>query len=369
MHLLRSIAITIILLSFVSSAYPQIGPPLAGDYNVDGIVNSGDYSVWRSTFGEVGFGAFADGNFDGMVDTLDYFVWKLGFGLTVDSVRFGIGGPSVTIDLIRDSNSRPVLDASGNWQFSFAIVPDSTAFSDTFDIPDKGVGSALTIDLGLQINDEHGIANTTVSSSSVNTSSQSFENDPNWDGNAVDSLGADNPGTSPYGVLADGQGLDAVGHQIDAFLGTVFLNTDQAGAGHELFTFSAGRPAMDSNFGGLTIEVDIDGGYGSGFYRLTQDFVTFDAPDADDFFTYTVQAGDVNLDGTVDTTDLSILDSSLNTPGVWTDGDLTGEGVVDSSDRNLLLAILVPEPTSLLLSVFLIGATMLHRPSARTTQR
>ncbi len=331
----------------------QVLPVPTADFNVDGVVNTADYAVWKFNFGADFFGGFGlgDANGDGLVDTLDYFEWKAQFGF--DLTRIALGGPTLSIDLIRDGSSQPLLDANGKWQFAVSIIPQAGMFSDPQDdVPNKGTGSATAIDLGLQLNDEHGFANTTVSDLLAAVSGQAFENDPSWDGNAIDMLGLNNPGNSPYGGLVDSEGLDAVGHQIDAAVGTIFFNSDNGGLGFELFTFSAGRPAMDSNFGGLTIEVDVDGGYG-GHYRLVQGFGTFDSPDADDFFTHTVLAGDVNLDGSVDAADLAVLDSFLGSPGKWTDGDLTGEGIVDATDRNLLVAILVPEPSSALLMLLL----------------
>jgi len=52
----------------------------AGDYNDDGVVDAGDYSVWRESLGLNGAGLMADGNDDGTVDQLDYSLWKKNFG-------------------------------------------------------------------------------------------------------------------------------------------------------------------------------------------------------------------------------------------------------------------------------------------------
>ena len=75
----------------VSSLYVtgvlSVGPQLLGDYNLDGIVDAADFTVWRDALGEsvppyVG----ADGNGNGAVDSADYDVWKSHFGETVSSV-------------------------------------------------------------------------------------------------------------------------------------------------------------------------------------------------------------------------------------------------------------------------------------------
>jgi autotransporter-associated beta strand protein len=59
----------------------SIAPELAGDYNLDGIVDAADYTVWRDTLGWTNV-LLADGNHNGMVDYADYLVWKLNFGST-----------------------------------------------------------------------------------------------------------------------------------------------------------------------------------------------------------------------------------------------------------------------------------------------
>lgn len=50
-----------------------------GDYNLDGIVNIADYTVWRDNLGSQTLLA-ADGDGSGMVDVGDYLVWKAQFG-------------------------------------------------------------------------------------------------------------------------------------------------------------------------------------------------------------------------------------------------------------------------------------------------
>jgi hypothetical protein len=49
-------------------------PAEPGDYNGDGIVDSNDYSVWRSEFGTSN--PSADGNGNGVVDAADYVIWQ-----------------------------------------------------------------------------------------------------------------------------------------------------------------------------------------------------------------------------------------------------------------------------------------------------
>jgi hypothetical protein len=53
---------------------------LAGDYNLDGKVDSSDYVVWRNTLGQLGPALAADGNGNGIVDGGDYALWRSNFG-------------------------------------------------------------------------------------------------------------------------------------------------------------------------------------------------------------------------------------------------------------------------------------------------
>jgi len=52
-----------------------------GDYNLDGIVDAGDYVLWRQNYGQqVAVGTSADANHDGLVDHRDLTMWKNSFG-------------------------------------------------------------------------------------------------------------------------------------------------------------------------------------------------------------------------------------------------------------------------------------------------
>lgn len=54
-------------------------PPIPGDYNVDGKVDSLDFILWRNTLNST-VKLAADGDFDGVIDQDDYFIWRANFG-------------------------------------------------------------------------------------------------------------------------------------------------------------------------------------------------------------------------------------------------------------------------------------------------
>lgn len=55
---------------------------LGGDFNLDGMVNLADYTVWRDNLSATSESSLnGRGNGDGIVDILDYKIWKSSFGL------------------------------------------------------------------------------------------------------------------------------------------------------------------------------------------------------------------------------------------------------------------------------------------------
>lgn len=53
---------------------------LRADYNGNGIVDAGDYTVWRDNLGQQGLGVAGDGDSDGVVGVSDYELWRATFG-------------------------------------------------------------------------------------------------------------------------------------------------------------------------------------------------------------------------------------------------------------------------------------------------
>ncbi len=67
-----------------------------GDYNLNGVVDTADYVVWRNTINASGANLAADGNGDGQVDEDDYKVWQQNFGLTAGSGAGAIADSATT---------------------------------------------------------------------------------------------------------------------------------------------------------------------------------------------------------------------------------------------------------------------------------
>jgi len=49
---------------------------VAGDYDADRDADGTDYALWRSMFGQTGFGRAADGTGNQSVDAGDYVLWR-----------------------------------------------------------------------------------------------------------------------------------------------------------------------------------------------------------------------------------------------------------------------------------------------------
>lgn len=78
---------------------------IAGDYNRDGAVDAGDFTVWRDSLGQTGANLIADGNGDEVVNHLDYGIWKANFGLA------GSGGSALAAQSIPEPSIGALLGA------------------------------------------------------------------------------------------------------------------------------------------------------------------------------------------------------------------------------------------------------------------
>jgi hypothetical protein len=74
---------------FRSATFLPLTPALAGDYNVNGVVDAADYTVWRDRLG--GPGILLNDASPGSVSPADYDVWKANFGAVSPGIGAGSG--------------------------------------------------------------------------------------------------------------------------------------------------------------------------------------------------------------------------------------------------------------------------------------
>ncbi|QDU55510.1 rhamnogalacturonan lyase family protein [Aeoliella mucimassa] len=97
------------------------GGELSGDYNQDGVVNLGDYTVWRDWLGST-TNLAADGDHNGVIDQGDYQVWKENFGAVAQTpLLSGVAAASST-----ESSSEPAVGSLLAGTPTDSAVPDTT---------------------------------------------------------------------------------------------------------------------------------------------------------------------------------------------------------------------------------------------------
>jgi cytochrome c peroxidase len=69
---------------------------LPGDYNGDGTVDTDDYVVWKTNFGDISL-LTADGNGDGRVDAADYTFWRDNMGGSWLDLAYGGGNGAASL--------------------------------------------------------------------------------------------------------------------------------------------------------------------------------------------------------------------------------------------------------------------------------
>jgi hypothetical protein len=82
---------------------------VAGDYSGNGVVDAGDYVVWRNSFGSSSI-LQADGNLNGVIDAGDYSIWRTNFGRSI--VGFGSSvssGSSISGSAVPEPRSAMLL--------------------------------------------------------------------------------------------------------------------------------------------------------------------------------------------------------------------------------------------------------------------
>ena len=84
--------------AFISFDDPISPFVLPGDFNDDGVVDDGDYAVWRAQFGLAGQSLSADGNQDGVVDNDDYVILSDNLAEHLDGTSVGFEQGDIDFD-------------------------------------------------------------------------------------------------------------------------------------------------------------------------------------------------------------------------------------------------------------------------------
>jgi hypothetical protein len=74
-----------------SAVIVNVQVAVAGDYNHNGQVDQGDYTVWRKNLNST-TSLDADGNINGVVDAADYAIWRSNFGNSWPGAGTSVGG-------------------------------------------------------------------------------------------------------------------------------------------------------------------------------------------------------------------------------------------------------------------------------------
>ena len=97
-----------------------------GDFNRDGVVDSADYVVWRSSMGQTGAGLSADGNGDNQVNETDINVWRRNFGRAVVAgslaAAAGVPEPGLIGLLLTSAAALGGLRPKRHWKRRIAVV-------------------------------------------------------------------------------------------------------------------------------------------------------------------------------------------------------------------------------------------------------
>ena len=112
------------------------GGEFQGDYNLDGVVDQVDYTVWRNNLGST-TNLDADGDHSGVVDAGDYYVWKDNFGAIQSAFESLASSPEPTATW-SSSNDTPTA--------ALAATSSGTTTSGSSDAPgDSNAAGASTL--------------------------------------------------------------------------------------------------------------------------------------------------------------------------------------------------------------------------------
>ncbi len=108
------------------------GGELAGDYNLDRVVDAADYSLWRDSLGGTE-NLSADGNHNGMVDQGDYAVWRENFGAVAPATIGAVAAGSIAATIAAPdpaASTEPTIDNPAPFAPEFFLGSASTMEAD-----------------------------------------------------------------------------------------------------------------------------------------------------------------------------------------------------------------------------------------------
>lgn len=270
----------------------------------------------------------------------------LGFAITLLCIAtHASAAPMLTFDLVRNLDGNPVLDANGDYQWAVVIAFDEESVAGvevSFNVTGGGtdVLAAVNGDPSIWDRDNPGAIPGSLNpniAAAVQADRAANNSLPSDAFNAPDGIVSASDGV----FAALGSNVFPGPQTVDMLSITTAGPSTTAGLTTELTSlgaFSGLTQAGGSITGGDRFNIAVNG------RNNLFDGVTV---------SYTALEGDVNLDGTVDEQDQSLLFANLNQPGNWNQGDLDGNGQVNMADVAIFQQSFnpVPEPTSLLLAV------------------
>lgn len=119
--------------------------PLQGDYDIDGVVDADDYTVWKNNFGSNLLLA-ADGNRNGVVDAGDYTVWRDNLGATLASISAESALSDEALAAISVDQS-PMAPSPSDLAFAALISSEESGPQGSGVRPEVSAASAYATDL------------------------------------------------------------------------------------------------------------------------------------------------------------------------------------------------------------------------------
>lgn len=235
--------------------------------------------------------------------------------------------PSLIVDLLRDGSNRPILDASGNWQWLVQVNVDSGLFGPVNE--GGGTGGSVATEIGFE-----------ALAADLISAAVDVSNFGETDGDNIVEAGegTPNPGESIFGwettIDVGGGNMRAVGLQTDgnevfSAFGSRVFNT---GGPKNYLTIVTDGPNTSVS-GSLTTTLAWLGSQTGNAGLLIQ---SSSAVNVSGSKSATAHTADANLDGRTNIDDLVLLAGNFNNPATWAGGNFNGDAIANIDDLVLL---------------------------------